>query len=153
MFYVLALLLGVTGGLRAGTPLAAVSVGAYLGWINLGGTWAAFMGAMVTAIILVIIAIVELVGDQLPSAPSRKVPPQFGARIVAGAFAGVVLGVPTGNWITGLILGAIGAVLGTLGGAEARRRLAGAFGRDLPAALLEDAVAIILALVVVHAAG
>ena len=28
---------------------------------------------------------VELITDQLPMTPSRKVPPQFGARIVAGA--------------------------------------------------------------------
>ena len=39
--------------------------------------------------------------------------------------------------------GAIGAVIGTLGGYEARTRLASAAGgRDLPIALLEDAVAI-----------
>ena len=39
--------------------------------------------------------------------------------------------------------GIAGAVVGTLGGYEARRRLAAAFGRDLPAALLEDVVAIV----------
>ena len=38
--------------------------------------------------------------------------------------------------------GVIGAFLGTMGGAEMRGRLARAFGKDLPAALLEDAVAI-----------
>lgn len=38
----------------------------------------------------------------------------------------------------------IGAVLGTLGGAEARRRLVAATGgRDLPIALSEDAVAVL----------
>jgi uncharacterized membrane protein len=36
----------------------------------------------------------------------------------------------------------IGAVLGTLLGVRARGQLAGSFGRDLPAALLEDVVAI-----------
>jgi uncharacterized membrane protein len=38
--------------------------------------------------------------------------------------------------------GVVGAVLGTLGGHRARGGLAGSFGRDLPAALLEDAVAV-----------
>ena len=38
--------------------------------------------------------------------------------------------------------GVIGAVLGTLGGAAARAALAARFGRDRPAALLEDAVAV-----------
>jgi uncharacterized membrane protein len=42
----------------------------------------------------------------------------------------------------GLLLGAIGAVIGTLGGAAARARLAAAFGKDLRAALLEDVVAV-----------
>jgi uncharacterized membrane protein len=43
---------------------------------------------------------------------------------------------------SGLGAGVIGAVLGTLLGARARGHLAGSFGRDLPAALLEDVVAI-----------
>ena len=45
----------------------------------------------------------------------------------------------------------IGAVVGTLGGAEARGRLATAFGKDLPAALIEDAVAITGGLLIVAA--
>jgi uncharacterized membrane protein len=151
MFYILVLILGVTAGLRAATPLAAVSIGAYLGWISLNGTWAAFVGALATAIILGLLAIVELVGDQLPSTPSRKVPMQFGGRIVTGAVAGLVVGLPTGNWIAGLILGIVGSVIGTLGGADLRARLAKAFGRDLPAGILEDVVAVVLAFLVVHA--
>ena len=149
MIYFLFLMLGVTAGLRAAMPLAAVSIGAYLGWIDLGGTWAAFAGNIITAVILGLIAIVELIGDQRASAPSRKVPTQFGARIVSGALAGLVLGLPSGNWIAGLILGAIGAVLGTLGGFEIRGRLAKAFGRDLPAALIEDLVALVVAFLAV----
>lgn len=150
MFYLLALLLGVTAGLRAATPLAALSWGAYFGWINLSGTWAAFVGNIVVAIVLGIFAIAELVTDQLPATPSRKVPPQFAARVISGGVVGLVLGLPSGNWIAGLVLGAIGAVIGTVGGAEARARLAAAFGRDLPAALVEDAVAIAVAFLAVH---
>jgi uncharacterized membrane protein len=154
MFYILALLLGVTAGLRAATPLAAVSIGAYLGWINLSGTWAGFLGTLVAAIILGILAITELVTDQLPNTPSRKVPQQFGARVISGALCGLLVGLPSGSWIGGLVAGAIGAVIGTLGGYEARKRLVAATGgRDLPIALLEDAVAIVLAFLVVHAVG
>jgi uncharacterized membrane protein len=51
----------------------------------------------------------------------------------------------------GLVCGAIGAVMGTLGGAATRGALAKAFGRDTPAALLEDLVAIVGAyLIVTH---
>lgn len=153
MFYVLALLLGITAGLRAVMPLAALSWGAYLGWIDLSATWASFAGNIIVVVILSILAIVELVGDQLPQTPSRKVPPQFAARVITGAVAGLVLGLPSGNWIAGLVLGVIGAILGTLGGAEVRKWLAGAFGRDLPAGLLEDVVAIVIAFLAVHAAG
>jgi uncharacterized membrane protein len=47
-----------------------------------------------------------------------------------------------GAWVGGAVAGAIGAVIGTLGGADARGRLAKAFGKDLPAALIEDLVAV-----------
>ena len=152
MLYVLFLLLGVTAGLRAVMPLAAVSIGAYLGWIDLSGTWAAFAAHVVTAVVLGLAAIAELVTDQLPQTPSRKTPGQFSARIVSGALAGTVLGLPTGQWILGLALGAVGAVLGTLGGYEVRRWLARAFGRDLPAALIEDVFALVVAFAAVYLA-
>jgi uncharacterized membrane protein len=42
------------------------------------------------------------------------------------------------DWPGGLLAGALGAVLGTLGGYELRRRLAAAFHKDRPAALIED---------------
>lgn len=49
-----------------------------------------------------------------------------------------------------MVAGVIGAVIGTLGGYEARKRLVAAIGgKDLPIALLEDAVAVLLALWVV----
>lgn len=148
MIYVFAILIGIVAGLRAATPIAAISLGAYLGWLDFTGTWYSFLGSLPAVIILIILAIVELFGDQLPTAPSRKVPMQFGARVVMGAIAGALL--LQGNWIIGAILGAIGAVIGTLGGAEVRARLAKAFGRDLPAALIEDAVAVIAALAIVY---
>ena len=56
-----------------------------------------------------------------------------------------------GSWIIGLIAGVIGAVIGTYGGAEIRGRMAKAFGRDQPAAFIEDAGAIILGLIVIWA--
>lgn len=145
MIYVLFVVLGIVSGLRAAMPLAAISIGAWLGWIDLSGTWAAFLASPIAALILALLAIGELYGDQLPTATSRKQPQAFGARIISGGLAGLLLGLPSGNWIAGLILGAIGAVIGTLGGYEARRGLAQRLGRDRPAAFIEDAVAIILA--------
>ncbi len=152
MLYALALLAGIVAGSRALTAPAAVSWAARLGGLDLDGSWLAFMGYAWTPWIFTILAAVEFVTDQLPSTPSRKVPQQFGARIVSGALCGATLGVPAGSWIAGLIAGVIGAVVGTYGGAEVRARMAKAFGRDLPAALIEDAAAIILGLIIVAAA-
>jgi uncharacterized membrane protein len=45
--------------------------------------------------------------------------------------------------IGSILAGLIGAVIGTLGGRAARGKLASAFGRDMPAAFLEDALAIV----------
>ena len=151
MLYLLALLIGVVAGLRAMTAPAAVAWGAYLGWLPLAGTWAGFMGHWIAVAIFSVLALVEYVTDQLPSTPSRKVPQQFGARLVSGAFTGAIIGTAGGALIAGLIAGIIGAAIGTYGGAEVRARLAGTFGRDLPAALIEDVVAILLAFWVVSA--
>jgi uncharacterized membrane protein len=151
MLYGLALLAGIVAGSRTFTAPAAVSWAARLGYLNLDGSWLAFMGYTWTPWIFTLLAIVEMVGDQLPSTPSRKVPMQFGARIVGGALSGATLGAAGGSWIIGLIAGAIGAVIGTFGGAEIRSYLAKAFGRDTPAAFIEDAGAIILGLIIIWA--
>ena len=148
--YFLALLIGVVAGLRTMTAPAAVSIGATAGWLPLDSTWAAFMGFRFTPYIFGLLALVEFVGDQLPSTPSRKVPQQFGARIISGGFCVAVLGTAGGAMLGGLVAGVIGAVIGTLGGYEARKRLVVAIGgKDLPIALLEDVVAVLLALWVV----
>lgn len=146
MAFILALLIGIVAGLRAMVPLAAVSWGAHLGWVALRG-WLSLLAHGWAPWVLSALALAELVSDQLPSTPSRKVPVQFVTRVVVGAVCGAALaGVP------GAALGALGAVAGTLGGAAMRARLAAAFGRDLPAALLEDVVAIAGAALIVMTA-
>ncbi len=149
--WLLALLIGVVAGLRTMTAPTAVSWAAQLGWLDLRDTWLAFLGYAWTPWIMSALAIAELVADQLPSTPSRTVPMQFGARIVSGALSGAAIGAATGSAGGGLIAGSVGAVVGTLGGHAIRARLAAAFGNDRPAALIEDAVAIGGALLIVIA--
>jgi uncharacterized membrane protein len=149
--YVLALLIGVVAGLRAMTAPAAVSWAAHLGWLPLQDTPLAFLGFTATPYIFTVLAIVELITDQLPKTPSRTVPMQFGARLVLGGLSGAAIGAAHGALLGGLIAGVVGAVIGTLGGAKVRGALARTFGRDLPAALIEDAVAIIGAALIVMA--
>jgi uncharacterized membrane protein len=149
MTIVLALLIGVVAGLRAMTAPAAVSWAAYLGGLKLGGSALAFLGSVWAVVILTVLALVELVTDQLPSTASRKVPVQFGARIVMGALAGGGIGAAGGAMLAGAIAGAVGAVIGTLAGHAGRAQLAGALGSDRPAALSEDAITILAALFIV----
>ncbi len=140
--FVLPFLIGVIAGLRTMMAPTAVSWVATLGWLNLAPTGLAFLGYRFTPWILTIAAIGELIGDQLPFTPSRLVPMQFGARLISGALSGAAIGASSGSLIVGLVAGVAGAVVGTIGGHAARVRMAAAFGRDLPAALIEDAVAI-----------
>ncbi|HTT60275.1 MAG TPA: DUF4126 family protein [Bryobacteraceae bacterium] len=139
----LAFLTGVLAGLRALTPLAAISWAARLGWLHLRNTWLAFLGFAATPYIVSVLAIGELINDKLPKTPSRKAPPGFIARIVTGSLCGAAFGADSRSLAAGLLAGALGAVAGTLGGYEFRSRLVKATGgKDLPIALVEDAIAI-----------
>jgi uncharacterized membrane protein len=144
-FYVLLLALGigVVAGLRSLTPPAVVAWAAYLHWINLNHTWASWVGTLAAVIVFSILAVGELFLDKQPKTPARTAPPSFGARILLGAFAGAVIGTAWGYTWSALGAGVIGAVLGTLGGYQARTRLVASHGHDLPIALLEDAVAVL----------
>lgn len=133
--YVGAFLIGVVAGLRSMTAPAAVSWAARLGWLHPRNTWLAFLGFAATPSILSLLALGELIADKLPKTPSRKAPGPFIGRLVSGALCGAALG--------SLPAGAVGAAVGTMGGYEFRARLVRAIGgKDLPIALLEDAIAI-----------
>ncbi|MEK1874295.1 MAG: DUF4126 domain-containing protein [Rhizobium altiplani] len=151
MLLLLAFLIGIIAGLRAMTAPAAVAWAAALGWFDVSQTPLAFMGYRWAPWVFTLLAVVELITDQLPSTPSRKVPMQFAARLIMGGLAGATIGVTGVSLIGGLIAGVVGAAIGTFGGAAARGKLAAAFGKDTPAALIEDAVAIIGALIIVGA--
>jgi len=147
----LALLIGVIAGLRTFTAPAAVSWAAYLGWLPLGDSVLAFLGSIWAVAILTAMVCVETVVDQLPSTPSRTVPMQFAGRIVTAAISGAAIAAPAGLLIVGGIAGIIGAVIGTLGGHAARIKLAAALRNGAAAGFIEDAVAIVGAILIVLA--
>jgi len=146
-FLIAAFVLGVACGLRALVGLAAVSWAASSQHLPLQGTWLSFLGSRITSYISSVLAIGEIVNDKLPKTPSRLVPPQFGARVVMGALTGSAIGVSHGNLVLGALAGIAGSVVGTFAGAKGRAFAGKLFGRDLPAALLEDVLAIALAFV------
>lgn len=140
--YIVALLIGIIAGLRTFTAPTAVAWAAHVGWLSLQETPFAFLGTSAATYIFTALAIAELVTDKLPKTPSRKVPVSFAARLISGAFCGAAIGVAGGSLAGGLIVGLVGTVIGTLGGHAARIRLGIALGKDLPAALIEDLVAV-----------
>lgn len=148
---VLAVPIGIVAGLRAMTAPAAASWAAHLGIVDLSATWIAFLGHSWAPWVVTALAAGELVSDKLATTPSRKVPVQFAARVLMGGLSGAAFGAAGGQPLAGAVIGALAAVAGTYGGAAARARLAGVFGRDLPAALLEDAVAVLGAVAAVMA--
>lgn len=139
-----ALLLGTATGLRSITAPAAVAWAAHLGVLDLVGTGLAFLTRGWVVALLTVMAVGELVADKLPFVPNRTdVGPLLG-RLVAGGVAGLAVGLSHGQPTASLLAGCLGALAGAFGGFRLRARMARAFGRDLPAALVEDAVAVAL---------
>jgi len=109
------------------------------------------MGTTVAVVVFSLGAVGEYVNDKLPKMPSRTAPPSFIARIVMGGLSGAcICASAQASLIAGALLGAVGAVIGTLGGYQARRRLVQALRvKDLFVAIPEDLVAIGFAFLVV----
>ena len=139
--------LGFAAGLRSFTPPAVVAWAAHLGWLNLNNSPLAFMGAIITAVIFSILALLELFVDLQPQTPKRTAPFPLGARILMGGLCGACLCAASRQpWIIGAIPGAVGGVIGAFAGYEIRRRLVAALNiKDIFIALLEDLVTIGLA--------
>ena len=142
--FAIAFAIGVIAGLRSLTAPAVVSWAAYLGWLNVQDTWAAFLGHAASVYIFTALALVELVSDKLPKTPSRKTPAPFTARIVLGGACGAALcAAGRQSSLIGAVLGGLGAVAGTLGGYQARTRSVAALKvPDFVIALIEDAIAV-----------
>ncbi len=136
--------LGVVTGLRSMTGLAVVCWAARLGWVEFGKTWAALLGHPASVYVLTALAVGELIADKLPQIPSRKSPGPFAARLIIAAGIGAMLATAKDQApLMGVLCGAAGAVVGTLGGYRARVGVVKALGiPDFVIALLEDAIAI-----------
>jgi uncharacterized membrane protein len=149
MNYILALAfgIGVVAGLRALTAPAAVAWAAYLGRLNLHDSPLAFMASTWSIVLFSALALFELVGDLLPTTPSRTAPAPLAARLISGGFCGAgVCASANQSLFFGATLGAVGALAGAFGGYELRKRLvAGLNIKDIFIAIPEDLIAIGLA--------
>jgi uncharacterized membrane protein len=146
---VLAFLIGVVAGLRSLTAPAVVALAAHRLWLNLQGTTLAFMGSTIAVVGFAVLAAGELVVDQLPSTPARTALAPLMARIVLGALSGACVAASQ-SIVAGALLGAAGGVAGAFAGYQVRTRLVRALKvPDVVIAVLEDAVAIGAALLIV----
>jgi uncharacterized membrane protein len=125
--------LGFVAGLRAFTAPAAL----------------AFSRGPILTAIGVLAALFEYVMDLLPSTPSRTDPRSLVVRIVSGGFCGWVIAAAWGgSAIAGAVAGVAGALAGAYGGHAARLAAIARIGA-VPAALVEDVVAVGLAVLIV----
>jgi uncharacterized membrane protein len=139
------LLLGVVTGMRSMTAIAALAWAVWLGLIPEQG-WAAWAGHLAVVILLTICALGEYVADTLPKTPRRTDLGPALARVVMGGLVGAMVAAAIDEPVAGgIIFGAGGAIIGAWGGFFVRMTVARVLRRDLPAALLESASALALA--------
>jgi uncharacterized membrane protein len=145
-------LLGAATGLRSLTPMAAVCWFAYLGYLPVDGTWAGWTGRLWVAIVFTVLAAGEMAADKTSWIPDRTSPPSLLWRLLLGGMAGSIAATSmNGPGIEGVLLGVVGAALGTYCGFMIRRDLAQKLeSGDWPVAFGEDLFAIILAVFSLH---
>jgi uncharacterized membrane protein len=139
-----AFIIGFFAGLRSLTAPAVTAWAAYFGWLKLERPLS-LIGSVPAVAIFTLLAVAELVADKLPQTPSRTSPPGLIARIVMGGLAGACVAAGGGQEIfLGVLLGAIGGVVGCFVGYRARVGIVKALGtRGIYIALVEDLVAVV----------
>ena len=147
----LALGIGFIGGLRSLVTPAVVAWAAHRGWLNVQNTALSFMGSIAAVATFTILAVFELVTDQLPSTPARTKPLGLIARILLGGLSGAAVALAgQQSPAVGCGLGAVGGVVGAFVGYQVRTGLVRALKvPDFVIAVLEDLVAIAGALFIV----
>lgn len=140
-------LMGAVAGARSMTPLAAVSLAAQARRLpRHNGAQHLLEKPWVTAGALAL-AVGELFGDKMKTAPDRIVAPGLAARLVTGAVAGAALA-PRENRVTAAAVGAVAAVAASYVTFAARMKALRRYGQT-KSGLVEDAIVVASALAVV----
>lgn len=130
------LLIGMVGGMRALTPLAAVTLAARNNALPRNNGALAVLGHPWVSNSIMALAAGELLGDKLPSSPDRIIAPGIAARVLTGALAGAALA-PREQRNTGALLGAVGAVASAYISFNVRIRAMERYGQ-VPTGIAED---------------
>jgi uncharacterized membrane protein len=145
-------LLGVMTGLRAMTPMAVLCWFAYLGYLPVENTWAAWTASVAVVAAFTMLALMECVFDKLPQTPDRIAAWPLLARLVFGGLIGSIAATAmAGPGLEGVLLGVVGAALGAFAGFMIRRDMVERTGcPDWLAGLVEDVLAVACAGFAMH---
>lgn len=143
-------LMGLAGGQRAMTPLAATAIAASVGRLPPDNRAARVLSHPAVAAGALALAMAEMAGDKMKTAPDRVAPAGLAARFTTSAIAGAALA-PSGRRWSGAALGGVTAAAasypgwrGRLKAMEHRGQTSTGFAED--ALVLIGAAAVILIL-------
>jgi len=137
-------LIGLAGGQRAMTPLAAVAVAARTGRVPPDNPLANPAANPLIAAGMAALAAAEQAGDKMKTAPDRTVPSGLTARAITSAYAGAVLAAP-GRRYLGAGLATATALLSGYAGLALRERAMKRWGQTATG-VVEDWAVMALAL-------
>lgn len=141
------LLMGAVAGARSMTPLAAVTAAARDRRLP-DGRAHRLLGSSVAASGAKAMAVAELAGDKMKSAPDRIIAPGIAARLMSGAIAGAAVA-PRGGRLAGGAAGAAAAVVSGFATFALRMRALRRYGQTR-SGLVEDAIAVSAARLIAH---
>lgn len=142
------LLIGLISGARSLTPIAVVANAAKYGQLPRGNGAPLFLGSAPVRAATSALAVGEVLGDKMKSAPDRIVLAGLIARVITGAVAASALA-PRRQRKAAMALGAIGAIAGSYPTFHLRMKALRRFGQT-STGLVEDAITLGLATAVVH---
>lgn len=139
-------LLGMATGMRTMTGIAVVCWFAWLGLLPQQG-WSLWLANPLSVVVFTLFALGEYYGDTLPITPNRTDLPLLLARCAFGGFVGAMAArALIEPWAGGVLFGLIGVFCGAFGGIRLRLWGGRRLGRDLPVALSESLLALLLAI-------
>ena len=144
-------LMGLIGGQRAMTPLAAVAVAAARGELPADNGAPRLLAHPIVAAGALVLAVGEMAGDKQKTAPDRIVPIGLAARFVTSAIAGAALVPHRRRWL-GAAVGGLTAVAASYPGWRARMAAMPRYGQT-PTGFVEDSAVVAGAAAIVRNAG
>ena len=134
-------LMGLVGGQRAMTPLAAVSIAAACGRLPADNGAPQIIAHPLVAAAAAMLAIGEIAGDKHKAAPNRIVPIGLAARFITSAMAGASLAPRRKQWL-GAAVGGSTAVMASYPGWRVRMAFIPSYGQT-PTGLVEDSLVVL----------